>query len=92
MTKAGDGERHFTTRDVLEHTGISFRILDYWLRTGVISLGDDLNMPGSGRSRRYTEDEVNAIRAVIDRYRKAIAEVEAIRSGQAWAEAVGDDE
>jgi hypothetical protein len=29
---------------------------------------------------------------VIDRYRRALAEVETIRSGQAWRDAVADDE
>jgi DNA-binding transcriptional MerR regulator len=92
LTKAADGERHFTTKDVLEHTGISFRMLDYWLRTGAISLGEGSNTPGSGRSRRYTHEEMAAIRTVIDRYRRALAEVETIRSGQAWRDAVADDE
>jgi DNA-binding transcriptional MerR regulator len=91
MTQTKPGERLFSTRDVLEHTGISFRVLDYWLRTGVILLGDETNTPGSGRSRRYTADEMEAIRTVIDRYRAAIAEVDAVRSGRAWHDAVEAD-
>ena len=80
-------DRPFSTQDILEQTGVSFRILDYWLRTGAITLTEPkANMPGSGRNRRYTEAEMVAIRRLIDRYVAAQAEIERIRSGEAWSD------
>jgi hypothetical protein len=81
--------RYFTTGEVLEVTGLSFRVLDYWLRTGAIRLTDG-TMPGSGVSRRYSLDEVAAIQRLVDRYNRATDEIEAIRSGKAWATLTGD--
>ena len=72
---------------MLEQTGLSFRVLDYWLRTGAIRLADGTT-PGSGVSRRYSEDEVAAIQRLVARYEHANQEIEAIRSGRAWQEEV----
>jgi hypothetical protein len=78
-------ERTYTTTEVLDLTGLSFRVLDYWLRTKVVVLSNrNANTPGSGNQRLYTPDEVAAISRLADRYRKANAELEAIRSGEAW--------
>lgn len=45
-----------------ELAGITYRRLDYWARTGVI----DASIParGSGSRRRYSEDDVRALRTV----------------------------
>ena len=83
-TRSKKPARLYTTQEVLDATGISFRVLDYWLRTGVIVIGDRNNTPGSGNARRYTACEVKAIKQLVARYRVANAELEAIRSGQAW--------
>jgi DNA-binding transcriptional MerR regulator len=88
QTKIPAEPRPFSTRDVLEQTGLTFRVLDYWLRTGVIALDDPT--PGSGMRRRYTEAEMAAIKRIIDRYQTAMAEIEAVRSGQAWADEIED--
>lgn len=74
----------YTTPEVLELTGISFRVLDYWLRTGVVVLSTQANKPGSGVKRYYTASEVEAIRRLVGRYRAANEELDAIRSGKAW--------
>lgn len=74
----------FTTADVLSMTGLSFRVLDYWLRTGAVKLADGAT-PGSGVVRTYTLSEVEAIQCLVDRYTEATAEINAIRSGKAWA-------
>lgn len=76
---------YLTTGEVLEMTGLSFRVLDYWLRTGAIRLADGTT-PGSGVSRRYSQEEVAAIQRVVARYHAANDEIEAIRSGEAWRE------
>ena len=81
----------FTSSEVLEMTGLSFRVLDYWLRTGAIKIAGGTT-PGSGVSRRYSEDEVAAIQRLAERYQRANDEIEAIRSGKAWAALVGDDD
>ena len=78
----------YTSSEVLEMTGLSFRVLDYWLRTGAIKIAGGTT-PGSGVSRQYSEDEVAAIQRLAERYQKANAEIEAIRSGKAWAALVG---
>jgi len=79
-------ERTYTTTEVLDLTGLSFRVLDYWLRTKVIVLANrNGNTPGSGNQRMYSADEVAAIVRLADRYRKATDELEVIRSGLAWS-------
>ena len=82
--------RYFTTGEVLDVTGLSFRVLDYWLRTGAIKLVDGTT-PGSGVSRRYSLDEVAAIQRLVDRYNRANDEIEAIRSGKAWQALTGEE-
>lgn len=79
----------YTSGEVLEMTGLSFRVLDYWLRTGAVRLADGTT-PGSGVSRRYTHAEVEAIRRLVARYEHATREIAAIRSGEAWDEEVVD--
>ena len=77
----------YTTREVLSMTGLSFRVLDWWLRTGVVILVEN-NTPGSGKPRMYTPGEVEAIKRLADRYHSALAEIETIRSGKAWMDEV----
>lgn len=79
----------YTTQEVLAMTGMSFRVLDYWLRTKVIVLVQP-NTPGSGHQRMYTVEEAEAIGRLWARYRAARLEIEAIRSGQAWMDEVVD--
>jgi hypothetical protein len=62
-------------------------VLDWWLRNGVVILVD-ANTPGSGVPRRYTEQEVELIRQLADRYHAALGEIETIRSGKAWMDMV----
>jgi len=78
--------RLYSTQEVIEQTGISFRVLDYWLRTSVVVLSEQDNQPGSGNRRHFTANEVEAIGRLVQRYRAANAELEAIRTGKAWAE------
>jgi len=75
--------RLYTSQEVLEACDISFRILDYWLRTKAITLSCD-SAPGSGHRRRFTASEVEAIQRLVTRYKAANEELDAIRSGRAW--------
>lgn len=82
-------EPQYTTAEVLTACpGLSFRMLDWWLRTGTVTIAAG-GAPGSGRSRMWTQAELNAVLAVFDRYKAAKAEIASIRSGEAWAEAMG---
>jgi DNA-binding transcriptional MerR regulator len=79
-------EPTFSTQDVLAATpGLTYRMLDYWLRTGVIVLITDPKT-GSGGRRRFTAGEVRAVKRLFDRYCETNATLEHIRSGAAWME------
>lgn len=46
--------------DVCERAGITYRQLDYWIRTGAITPTQKAN--GSGTQRRFTEGDARAVR------------------------------
>lgn len=50
-----------TTRQVAELLRVSYRQLDWWVRSGFLTVGDVT--PGSGYPRRWWPDEVNRARA-----------------------------
>lgn len=55
----------YSTREVVERAGITYRQLDYWLRLDVLECASaGGNEPGSGRARRLTEREA-CIAAVV---------------------------
>jgi DNA-binding transcriptional MerR regulator len=81
----------YTTQEVLAMTGMSFRVLDYWLRTKVIVLVQ-ANTPGSGHQRLYTAGEAAAIARLWERYKAARGEIAAVRTGQAWMQELGIEE
>jgi DNA-binding transcriptional MerR regulator len=53
----------FTTREVVEMTGATYRQIDYWCRTGLIP--GHTESVGSGRRRRFTEQDVKRARLVL---------------------------
>lgn len=55
-----------TSNDMCKRAGITYRQLDYWLRSGVIECIDGQVEPGSGRPRRYDADEAFVARACGD--------------------------
>ena len=71
--------------------GVSYRMLDYWLRTGAVRIADPAT-PGSGHSRRFTEDEVETLVAVARTYRLAVATIDQFRSGLMWEMASAEKE
>ena len=77
----------YTTTQVLALIpGLSYRVLDYFLRTGAVTLEVSLPTPGSGRVRLFTEDEVRALSRMMKRYHAARDELAAIRDGRVWQE------
>lgn len=53
----------WTSREVCEMTGATYRQLDYWTRRGYVSAIDD--MPGSGVLRRYDRAAVDRAELVV---------------------------
>jgi len=54
-----------TTTEVCFKAGITYRRLDYWLHSGVVSTsGDDL--PGSGFRREWDPRAPRVLRAIVD--------------------------
>lgn len=81
----------YSTLDVARLAGVSYRMIDYWLRTGRIVI-DDVAMPGSGSRRRFTRSEAEALIEFVDRYRAALDIIDEFRSGELWRKARGAHE
>jgi DNA-binding transcriptional MerR regulator len=62
-------ERTYSSREVCEETGVTYRQLDYWIRVGYIS---GVGCPGSGRQRRYTASDVERVKEIRRAMAKAI--------------------
>lgn len=65
---------------------ISYRQLDYWLRTGKITIRHDSN--SQGNPRRFTQREVDAIRACLDQVDQARYVLAAFDAGRMFADAI----
>lgn len=80
-------EPTYTTTQVLKQIpGLTYRVLDYFLRSGAITLETSEEMPGSGKNRMFTDAEVEALRRLMARYTAAREELAAIRDGRVWME------
>lgn len=53
-------DRTYSTQEVSEATGASYRQLDYWDRKGLVGPGS----PGSGNQRRWSEDDLALCRVL----------------------------
>lgn len=83
MTMITD-EPTMTTHEVVALVGgVSYRMVDHWLRNGHITLACN-QAPGSGNRRAWTSDEVDALRLFVAEYRRVIAMQEAMRDGSLW--------
>lgn len=69
---------------------ISYRQLDYWLRTGRLGAIDHADGPGS--RRRFLPHEVDAIKAIVTAHNVAQEMLDRITSGQAWADLMAESE
>jgi predicted site-specific integrase-resolvase len=75
----------YSSIEVCRIVGITYRMLDYWVRTGTVRPTTKAQ-PGSGNPRRWTEDEVRRLQEVVAEYRAAMAILDAFRSGDLWEE------
>lgn len=53
-----DAEPSFNAAQTVALTGITYRMLDYWCRTGYLRR----DMPGSGNYRRFTERDIRVLK------------------------------
>lgn len=58
--------RRFTTTEVAEISGASYRQLDYWCRLGVLSPENNGAGSGGGRIRLWTADEVAVVSVILE--------------------------
>jgi hypothetical protein len=72
----------YTSQEVCALSGITYRMLDYWCRTGRIAVKDDAS--GSGTRRRWTQAELDALILCADRTREANAVLDAFQNGSLW--------
>lgn len=82
ITKPGG----FSSHQVAEMVGITYRQLDYWVRVGIIGAEHKARV-GSGCPRRWTLEEVYRLKAIVARYTEALAIIEQFRSGALWEQA-----
>lgn len=75
---------NYTSTEVCDLVGISYRMLDYYIRTAHITIAGDVN--GSGNRRYFTQDEVRRLKEVMAMVQDATDILEAFRSGSLWAE------
>lgn len=73
----------YSTIEAALMAGISYRQLDYFLRTGTVRPDWD-PQPGSGRSRRWSAEEVDWLCEAVNNWRNAEAVVRDFRSGKLW--------
>jgi len=78
-------ERTYSSHEVARMVGVSYRQLDYWIRVGTIDMPD--GMPGSGRQRVWTPDDVARLRVIVAARNKALETMEAFFSGALWKDA-----
>lgn len=60
-----DARDWVTSQELIDDTGISYRQLDYWTRTGLLT-PIDAALPGSGYLRRFPDRELDRARVVHD--------------------------
>lgn len=75
----------YSTHEAALLAGISYRMLDYWLRTGTVQPEMDIR-PGSGRQRRWTSHDVDTLCEVVAHWRNAQAVVDDFRQGELWVQ------
>lgn len=91
MTAVLDPEVSLSSIEVADRVEVSYRMLDYWLREGHVTLSCDPH-PGSGRRRVWTADEVHALELFVVEYRKLQARQEEFSTGMVWDQAIREAE
>lgn len=59
-------EGFWTTPEVAEIAGASYRQVDYWCRTGALSPLNNGRGSGGGRVRLWTEDEIPVVAVLVE--------------------------
>ncbi len=72
----------YSTTEVCKALGVSYRMLDYWVRNGMVRVEKDAK--GSGSRRRWTLEEVQTLQRVVKRYQAAQNTLEEMRTGELW--------
>jgi hypothetical protein len=77
-------EGYRTSAEVLEVCGgrITYRQLDYWLRTGKITC--ELLYPGSGGLRGFSSDDVRCLLMLLEQLEWAKMIISSVDSGDLW--------
>ena len=77
--------------EVAALVGVSYRILDHWLRQGYISLACP-QTPGSGNRRTWTTDEIEAVKLYAAEYHRIAELQDALRDGRVWERSIAQAE
>lgn len=65
----------YSTREVCDLAGVTYRQLDYWVRTGMIR-PSIRNALGSGHFRRWDDEDVVLVQAVAEQLRRGIRSID----------------
>lgn len=76
-------EPTFSTDEVAEILGVSYRMLDYYERNGHITIASSRG-PGTGHGRRWTQEEVLRLRVCLNMVHGAKEIMAKWRSGALW--------
>lgn len=60
-----------TSSELMAETGASYRQIDYWVRSGLLTPIDSAH-PGNGNDRRYSLDQLTRCQAVVALLRAGI--------------------
>lgn len=82
MSAVATEQTWYSSTDVCELVGCSFRMLDYWIRNGHITITHDAH--GSGNHRRISADELRRIKILYAEITEAKAILEMFESGELW--------
>lgn len=74
-------DRTYRTADVVAITGASYRQVDYWARTGILTL--DRARPGCGCARRWRPEQVRTAVVVANLVRLG-CDGDLLRAAAAW--------
>lgn len=82
--------RTFTAKEAAAAAGISYRMLDYWLRQGFLSPATEAT-PGTGHHRSFTAEEVQRLTELVALYRSAQEILRDLANGSLWEAATGKE-
>lgn len=72
----------YSTSQVVRHTGATFRMIDYWIRNGHVTIRR--NASGSGTRRRWSRQELDALLLCVEQVAEAQDTLDRWASGELW--------